>query len=1845
MFQAQIGLNRKLRISAFLAGTFLFVLIGLALFPLHTKTETTSATTKQSETVMTLSTEDLTLDFEVASVDGSFAGDTASVSVTTNNATGYTLSINTGNTGDNAGKLVGENNSFNPISGATTETDFTNSTSYNGLWGYKPSKVNGEANTSYLPAPTEITTIEETNAPNKEANIYEIGLGARADMSYEAGGYINSFIITSVANPVGYTINYSKNTEDEVTNMPESQTGAVSADYIILADDIPLRTSYQFLGWCDGDTTTDTYGVDTCDGDLYAAGSEFDIDHTSVSTTLLRATWDSGNRSITFYGNGADGGTMEQQSLVSGSSVTINKNQFTREGYAFVGWNTKADGSGTGYMDEGIYDGGDSITLYAQWVELHDVTVKYHLEENDNTVVYSCYYGDKNTTRYSHTPNVSDTGTKQSAYENDASLNEVITIPGAASLHITLTYQTEGIDWDWVSLWEGSHPEYTAADDYVSGFKIGCNKTGKYGGTSKKTVETDISGNTVTFGFTSDGGVNDYFGYYAVITSETGVVCLGSPKSGNYVAPVSPDAKHIAGWNIEENAATIQFADETAVKESLEITNLTNDIYYVYEEKIAVFDTGQSVNEKIKKLSGQSDSPNTRIKKIATAESLPNNFSPSNKNTLSTSNSKYPIYAWYDSTNSNNTIYVYSEAIIYLNEDSSEMLYGFDELANISALSDWKASRAKNLSDFFWLSKKITDLEPLKNWDVSSVTNLDYFLYYTSGEESIDVSHLAGWDVSNVTSMSYMFYHAKITNLKSLAGWDTSNVINMTQMFNGSKPDDISVIEDWNTSNVKYMGGTFASMSIDLNLIDDLDTQSVSSMYEMFQGATIINPTVILDWDTSKVTDMSKMFKGAKGIINLDAITYWDTSKVTDMSQMFSGSTISTTSALGTGGRNNKDYTSWDVSNVKNMSYMFRSTNLSDLSGVANWNTISLENAIGMFSKSSIPAHSDALSNLNTSNATDLSFMFYEATGLGNASALQNWNTSKVTNMKGMFGKNEFTNLNSLAGWDVGKVTNMAYMFRDNTSLADISAINNWNIASITDTTSMFQDDAAIGNLTVLNNWSSVGNIYHNDYIFSGIPCTITRPAWYTSDTSCVVITYNGNGADGGNMNAQELTYDANMKLAQNQYTYTNHSFVGWNTKRDGTGVFYEDESIYNTYSTTLYAQWVESNISATVNYEINGETNTVVYGCNNNGSVVTRYSHTPNVGDDGVKNSGYSNSIDMNDIVTIEGAESIHVVLKVHTEHSSMDYVAIWEGSHPDYSATANYSAGVKTDYNTIGKYFYKSVTKDDEKNSWNFEKPLYLEIDIPGDSVTFGFHSGYGGGFGYYATVTGYIPDASCQGEPLSGSYIQPIVDEDDTFWWGLGPDSTSGFANEEEVKASLNPETSTTMTLYAIWGRPTTINYHSNGGSGSMESVKIKYGETATNTNEYIAPEGMVFAYWNTEPDNSGTRYNEYKAVTIAGGTVNLYAQWKNTTPGVDGGSINEDGGNASGNVFPAGSLSRAYELAYYNANKPMYVRDVSATEVPGWRPMTYADEANMETEKRFAMQDISMIFEENSESKNVCEWAALSLADNSYIDSVKVIDIRDGNEYDIIKAPDGRCWTQDNLALDLTDSGVQSRMNSANTNASEASISALFNGGRISGDSTTNGYATTGVLEYNGIWSDNYGKPFVRTSYKNMFTNDALDEQYKWKVGVYYNYCAASAGSYCYGNGTSIGSPVDRPNTAVDSENDICPAGWRMPTGYTYDANKRPDGGEYNSLYESYNESDINIRLALHFPMSGGFTGSDPWNFGQNGISYLWSATYTGDRESMASALMYDDPDFISSGTSPRYYGLSIRCIAK
>ena len=88
---------------------------------------------------------------------------------------------------------------------------------------------------------------------------------------------------------------------------------------------------------------------------------------------------------VCLYSNEKNDGTDAATSQIVPANVEIKlfPNSFSRAGYDFTGWNTKADGSGTAYADEQKLKiaSHDELKLYAQWAEHH----KDHDEQDNET--------------------------------------------------------------------------------------------------------------------------------------------------------------------------------------------------------------------------------------------------------------------------------------------------------------------------------------------------------------------------------------------------------------------------------------------------------------------------------------------------------------------------------------------------------------------------------------------------------------------------------------------------------------------------------------------------------------------------------------------------------------------------------------------------------------------------------------------------------------------------------------------------------------------------------------------------------------------------------------------------------------------------------------------------------------------------------------------------------------------------------------------------------------------------------------------------------------------------------------------------------------------------------------------------------------------------------------------------------------------------------------------------------------------------------------------------------------------------------------------------------------------
>ncbi len=232
--------------------------------------------------------------------------------------------------------------------------------------------------------------------------------------------------------------------------------------------------------------------------------------------------------------------------------------------------------------------------------------------------------------------------------------------------------------------------------------------------------------------------------------------------------------------------------------------------------------------------------------------------------------------------------------------------------------------------------------------------------------------------------------------------------------------------------------------------------------------------------------------------------------------------------------------------------------------------------------------------------------------------------------------------------------------------------------------------------------------------------------------------------------------------------------------------------------------------------------------------------------------------------------------------------------------------------------------------------------------------------------------------------------------------------------------------------------------------------------------------------------------------------------------------------------------------------------------------------------------------------------------------EVYDTRDNEVYLIGKLAGGKCWMLDNLRLDLTNSTILNGLTTSNTHVNSASLTSLKSGNRSAGAQ----YASSGFVKWDSSSSSNvYNQAKANADYKD--TTATSYGSGSGKIGVYYNYCAASAGSYCYDGGSGTGN----------ASYDLCPAGWRMPTGgYS---------GEYKALYTAYSSNVTNFLNALSTPLSGYFDSGSASSQGSSGD--FWSSTYAYSDGYGMYYLRFDSNSVNPANYYTRYFGYSLRCL--
>ena len=295
---------------------------------------------------------------------------------------------------------------------------------------------------------------------------------------------------------------------------------------------------------------------------------------------------------------------------------------------------------------------------------------------------------------------------------------------------------------------------------------------------------------------------------------------------------------------------------------------------------------------------------------------------------------------------------------------------------------------------------------------------------------------------------------------------------------------------------------------------------------------------------------------------------------------------------------------------------------------------------------------------------------------------------------------------------------------------------------------------------------------------------------------------------------------------------YDKYDFQGWNTRDDGTGVFYADGTTIPartfTEDTYLYAQWAKTK------YKV---------------------SYNPNTGNDGAAS--------MPDTAIDTASETSLKLDKNKFEKTGYSFVG-WnteaDGSGTSYGNEASIPAQVFLDNGDLLLYAQWSQT-------------IYtIQYDAnPGDGTT----------------VTGTMPtdekiDTSAETEKRLTKNAFTYDGFRFTGWNTKADGTGKDYTDEAVIPASDFTEN---LKLYAQWEQiKFKVEYNPNGGSGSIPEQEIntttQQSLALTKNNGQITKVQRVFVGWNTKADGSGKDYSDGEVIPAEDFTEDLYlyAQWK-------------------------------------------------------------------------------------------------------------------------------------------------------------------------------------------------------------------------------------------------------------------------------------------------------------------------------------------------------------------------------
>ena len=705
----------------------------------------------------------------------------------------------------------------------------------------------------------------------------------------------------------------------------------------------------------------------------------------------------------------------------------------------------------------------------------------------------------------------------------------------------------------------------------------------------------------------------------------------------------------------------------------------------------------------------------------------------------------------------------------------SQMFNGCNQLQSI-AIEDWDVRKVTDMHYMFFNCSSLTDtgykLDQMMYADKGPlrIQSSDGYYNYFGYIPRFDISE---WQCNALTNINAMFYGCSSINYLLVDGLLTSRMTSSGSIgaaFYGLSNLYVFSCNDWYFNDSISMNNTLVGMfngNMNVQTVVDAKRWRIPSRSSdktaVFRSANI-NTIIVDDWDLTQTTSLCELFAASGYLDSIYGLNTWDVSGITDMTLMFNGCNY-----LDQGDSYTLDLSSWDTKNVTSMFHMFEGLSKIKKLLLNGFDTSALVTSLADYS--SRAGNENMFTNMNNLNYVVLPDTFEFELAEGCSTTLpDNGNWKRIYDFKTMRlvgdAANRAVNNGPLSATDLTAQW-------DSENMAGVWVLEDYVLPE--NAKQQYNEDST-GEWTRINEdtWKYEFNVFNDDVDYyvteadiegftsdlpsSGYKQVVNGEATITNTTTTglgsLSITKNVEGIVTSDRFEVTVHLEGQAIPASGTKIIDGVIFTNGTGKfflSDGetktfnnlvAGVTYEvSEAAYDLYDTTytnkqgtISADGSTCTITNTYNYVppiVDPEYEDIAVRKlvpNKKEEVtVTRYSHTNNISDSGVRDGGCGADQALRDVVRIPGAQSLHIEIRQYGTYYGGALYAI-PGEYTG-EITSTVPSGAK--FSRTG-YSYSSST---------------TSFDVEGDTVTFGFYSSSNTdnnsatasySYGYYAVVT---------------------------------------------------------------------------------------------------------------------------------------------------------------------------------------------------------------------------------------------------------------------------------------------------------------------------------------------------------------------------------------------------------------------------------------------------------------------------------------------------------------------------